>query len=180
VRVLVQDDATQQIGSVSQMVDVPDIVSGRLALTGLIIAGRDPRSPVTNAQSTNVDELGEPPPLRGLEDPRPAVRRFKAGMEIDYALLVLNNQLDPVTQKARLRSQVMIYRDGKVVYTGSERSLEPAADNGSQRLVVSGQINLGALLVPGEYVLQVVVTDSLVTDKSYQRVSRWMDFDVVE
>src|SRR6185295_9262325 len=151
----------------SQLVEVPDITAGRLLLTGLIVSGRVPNSPNEEALASNADA-------------RPAVRRFRAGMDISYALLVLNSSLERNTQKTRLTSQVIVYREGKSVYSGPERPLEPGKGVDPRRMIVSGQINLGALMVPGEYVLEVVVNDVLAADKKYQRASRWLDFDVVE
>src|SRR4030095_3824173 len=153
VRVIVQDAATQEIGSVAQLVEVPDIANGRLNLTGLIVSGRNVATP------TAID-TPESPATTEPADARPAVRRFRTGMEIDYAFLAMNQQLDPTTHELRLSARVIIYRDGVVAYSGPERRLD-AKDVDGKRLIVRGQINLGAQLIPGEYVLQVIVTDEL-------------------
>jgi hypothetical protein len=42
-----------------------------------------------------------------------------------------------------------------------------------------GVIQLGTNMTPGEYVLQVVVTDALA-DQKHRAVTRWMDFEIVE
>ena len=48
-----------------------------------------------------------------------------------------------------------------------------------KRLVHASRLSLGAAFVPGEYVLQVVVTDLLAKEK--QRVAtQWLDFEVVK
>jgi hypothetical protein len=101
-------------------------------------------------------------------------------MEISYAVLVLNGLLDPTSHKPKLTSQVVVYRNGEVVYRGAERSLETGKDMDPRRLIVSGTINLGTLLTAGEYVLQVVINDTLATDEKYRRASRWLDFDVIQ
>jgi hypothetical protein len=38
---------------------------------------------------------------------------------------------------------------------------------------------LGSEMTPGEYVLQVIVTDVLRTDK-YRVTSQWIDFEIVK
>jgi len=101
-------------------------------------------------------------------------------MEIDYAFLAINAQIDPDNHQSRLSSQVVVYREGQVVYAGPERPLGLTRDVDPQRMIVSGQINLGGQMIPGEYVLQIVVNDALAKEKSDQRVSAWMDFDVVQ
>jgi len=41
-------------------------------------------------------------------------------------------------------------------------------------------VNLGAELIPGEYALQVIVTDNLAKEKKYRTATRWIDFDLVQ
>jgi hypothetical protein len=44
-------------------------------------------------------------------------------------------------------------------------------------MVTAGEIRLGDTMKPGDYVLQVVVTDKLA-DEKYAVASQWMDFEV--
>jgi hypothetical protein len=157
------------MGLASQLVEIPDLTHGRLTLTGLIVSGKDPSA----ANLTNNTSVL-------AADARAAVRRFRVGMEIDYAFLAINAQIDPDNHQSRLSSQVVVYREGQVVYAGPERPLGLTRDVDPQRMIVSGQINLGGQMIPGEYVLQIVVNDALAKEKSDQRVSAWMDFDVVQ
>jgi hypothetical protein len=46
------------------------------------------------------------------------------------------------------------------------------------RLAGASAIKLGADMSPGEYVLQVIVSDLLAGDK-YATTSRWVDFKIV-
>jgi hypothetical protein len=46
-----------------------------------------------------------------------------------------------------------------------------------KRLIGGGAMRLGAGMKPGDYVLQVIVTDKLAKEK-YQTASQWMDFEV--
>jgi hypothetical protein len=46
-------------------------------------------------------------------------------------------------------------------------------------LAASGALILGTDLVPGEYVLQIIVTDTLA-DKKYRVATQWMDFEIVK
>jgi hypothetical protein len=46
------------------------------------------------------------------------------------------------------------------------------------RLSAASAIKLGADMTPGEYVLQVIVTDLLAGDK-YGVASAWVDFKIV-
>jgi hypothetical protein len=44
---------------------------------------------------------------------------------------------------------------------------------------VVGRLRLGPDLTPGEYVLQVIVTDKLAKEK-YRSATQWMDFELTK
>jgi hypothetical protein len=46
-----------------------------------------------------------------------------------------------------------------------------------KRLLAGGRLQLGTKMVPGDYVLQVVVTDNAAKEK-YHIATQWMDFEV--
>jgi hypothetical protein len=48
-----------------------------------------------------------------------------------------------------------------------------------KRLPLAGAIQLGTSMAPGEYVLQIIVTDPLAKEK-YRVTSQWIDFEVVK
>ena len=48
-----------------------------------------------------------------------------------------------------------------------------------KRLQAGGRLVLGTALQPGEYVLQVVVTDALAKEK-YRTATQWIDFEIVK
>ncbi|HEV7858178.1 MAG TPA: hypothetical protein VGO91_06075 [Pyrinomonadaceae bacterium] len=48
-----------------------------------------------------------------------------------------------------------------------------------KRLMVGGNLQLGAGTAPGQYVLQVVVTDNLAKEK-YRTTSQWIDFEIAQ
>jgi hypothetical protein len=46
-----------------------------------------------------------------------------------------------------------------------------------KRLSVTGAIQLGTDMAPGEYVFQVVITD-LLADQKHRVATQWIDFEV--
>ena len=78
-----------------------------------------------------------------------------------------------------MSTQLRLFRDGKQVFAGSEIPFDATNQTDLRRLVASGALILGTDLTPGEYVLQLVVTDTLA-DKKYRTVTQWMDFDVIK
>jgi hypothetical protein len=107
-----------------------------------------------------------------------AVRHFKAGNLMSYAFYVYNAKLDP-SSHPQLMMQVKLFRDGAEVFTGKETQYSPGQQTDMQRLVTGGAIRLGTDMPPGDYVIQVVVTD-LLADQKHRLATQWMDFQVTK
>jgi len=166
-RIGLRDAATGRLGSASQYIQVPDLNNRRLALSGLVLSGA-----AAAAAQPNVK-----PNLRNTEV-SPAVRDFRQGMQLQYGYLIYNAQLDE-NQKHQLSTSVRLFRNGQQVFAGGDQPFAANNQNDLQRLVVSGAIILGTDLTPGEYILQVVVTDALA-EKKYRTATQWMDFEIVK
>src|SRR5206468_4110370 len=110
----------------------------------------------------------------------PAVRRFSRGLRVRYAFIVLNAKLDQANGRPQVNTQVVLYRDGKAVFTGPVTPLNLRDLKDPKQIVAEGTVNLGPELQPGEYVLQLIVTDKLAQEQKYQTTTRWIDFDVVD
>ena len=70
---------------------------------------------------------------------------------------------------------VVLFRDGKIVYTGPEVPIAGQAD--LNRMSVGGGLRLGPELEPGYYYLQVVITDKDAKQKTAS-VAQWADFQI--
>jgi len=164
LRVAVIDNATQRTGSANELVEVPDLSGGRLSVSGLVLSGKArPDAPADADAESEAD---------------PAVRRLRAGMELRYDFVVYNAQLDPTTNRPRLQTQVRLFREGRLAYEGKVAPFETAQQDDLAHLRAGGGINLSRSAAPGDYVLQVVVTDLLA--KENRRVAtRWIDFEIV-
>jgi VWFA-related protein len=179
LRVAVQDADSGRIGSASQFIEVPDIANKRLTLTGLVTSAKNPTNSKTGP-STSLPGAEEVRYTTSEADARPAVRRFGLGMQMQYTFIVLNAQRSTTSRRPQLDTQVVLYCEGKPVFKGAVRRLETNDKTDLQQIVVSGTVNLGAQLTPGEYALQVIVTDNLAKEKKYRSATRWIDFDLVQ
>ena len=79
----------------------------------------------------------------------------------------------------QLTTQVILFQDGKPVFTGKQNPMTSTNQPDLKRLVGGGGIQLGMDLAPGDYVLQIIVNDALA-DKNHQTASQWMDFSIVK
>jgi hypothetical protein len=170
MRVVLRDAGSEALGSASQFIEVPDIDKGRLALSGIVLRKEEPLPKVTDGQDHQEGAQAEADP-QGT----PAVRIFKPGVAITYGYQILNAQAD-ANQKADLEVQTRLFRDGQEVYAGKPSPLQVANQADPKRLIGGGRMQLGKIS-PGDYVLQVVVTDKLAKEK-YRVATQAMDFEI--
>jgi VWFA-related protein len=167
-RIAVRDSATERTGSASQYVEVPDLSKKRLALSGIVVAAPAPQTAAAKVM----------PAAHSDRQADPATRRFRRGALLDYGLVIYNAKPERATGRPRLTIQARLFRDGQQVYAGQPQPFDPAQQAGLNRIEAAGRLQLGAALEPGEYVLQVVVTDALA-GKSNAVVTQWIDFELV-
>ena len=183
LRVSLRDTNSERMGSASQFVEVPDLKQNLLALSGLAVNGEIPVSKSSGNQAANNTLAGPSTEQEGVErgnaEASPAVRHFHHGMVMNYAFYIYNARLDKATNNPKLTTQVRIFRDGKSIFTGKEDPLNLSAQADLKRLIAGGQIQLGTDLPPGEYVLQVIVNDTLA-DEKHRTATQWMDFEIVK
>lgn len=177
LRTALRDLASAKVGSASQFIEVPDIKKDKLRTSGLLLKGMSPErymqslaEPEQNAQ-TQVDDTD---PLAST-----AVRQFRAGMAMVYGLVVYNAKIDKETKKPQLKVQARLFLDGQLVFTGSELPFDPGKQTDMKRLGAGGAIQLGASMVPGQYMFQIIVTDVASKDKN-RIAAQWMDFEIVK
>ncbi|MGB7923089.1 MAG: VWA domain-containing protein [Pyrinomonadaceae bacterium] len=174
LRVAVRDATSERVGSASQFIEVPNLTKNRLALSGIVVGGMTPSKTSKPVANEAVDPAT-------LYDPQasPAVRRLSHGMILDYGYVIYNAQLDRATGRPNLLTQVRLFREGQQVFAGKELPFNPDKQSDLKRLVASGRLQLGTQLPPGEYVLQVIVTDPLAKEK-YRTTSQWIDFEILD
>ncbi|HJQ34883.1 MAG TPA: VWA domain-containing protein [Pyrinomonadaceae bacterium] len=174
LRVAVLDVNGGQVGSANELIEVPDIGSGRLALSGLVLSGR----PDASAPSSQAAAPQTQPDADAESDADPAVRRLRAGMELRYDFHIYNAQLDPATGRPRLQTQVRLFREGQLAYEGKLSTFDTQQHDDLKRLVAGGGIKLSRTAAPGEYVTQLVVTD-LLAKPDRGTATQWLDFEIV-
>ena len=171
LRTVLRDTVSDRIGSASQYIEVPDIKKKRLLLSGIVLHGIE-RSKYLNRNTPEVqlDDGGEDP-LAGA-----ASRQFHHGLVMEYGLVAYNSQIDKTKGKPNLVMQLRLFRNGKLVFTGKETTPDAGAISDPRSVSLSGALQLGTEMEPGEYVLQVLVRDRLAKKESL--AAQWIDFEV--
>ncbi len=153
IRVAVRDGGSGLAGSANQFMEIPNLAKKRLMMSGVFMSAKD-----------------------GAIGSNSAVRIFHPGQQVIYAFQVLNAKAEN-SQDAQLTSQVRLFRDGEKFYEGKVLDLKLGQIGPAARHYTGGQLSLGAKLAPGEYVMQVVVTDKLSKDKDPTAMQA-IDFEV--
>ncbi|HVG29969.1 MAG TPA: VWA domain-containing protein [Pyrinomonadaceae bacterium] len=170
LRVALRDTATEKIGSASQFVEVPDLKKDRLTLSGIIMNGAAARTAGQASEGAAETEDAQS---------SPAVRRFRQRSLVDYTCVVYNARTDKAAGRPRVSAQTRLFRDGQLVFAGTESPIQPAAGGDPKRIVFGGRLALGTDLPPGDYTLQIVVNDQLRDDKR-RAATQWIDFEIVK
>jgi VWFA-related protein len=154
-RLAVRDRATSKIGSAGQFVVVPDLKNKKPAVSGIILGLPGANQTINNAGG----------------------RRFKSNDELYFAFNIYN----AANEKGQLRNLVMnamLFRDDKVVYSGPEVPITAANQTDLTRVFTNSVIKLTPDLEPGNYYLQVTITDKDADKKKVPPVVQWIDFQI--
>ncbi|MDX6695546.1 MAG: hypothetical protein QOF02_3149 [Blastocatellia bacterium] len=190
LRVAVRDAASERTGSAQQLIEAPDLTSAKLALSGIFARGVDPA--VAGSASLKVDTtaglLSGPPKISDAEattdsvivQPGPEARRLRRGLALEYRYTIFNAQHEGATDSPSLQTQTMLFRDGQRVWAGEPKAVDVIDENDEGTAIATGgRLMLGAEMTPGEYVLQVVVTDTLAGGEK-RTATQAIDFEVVK
>jgi len=98
-------------------------------------------------------------------------------MILSYGYTIYNAEVKG-TDGPKVQTQVVLFRDGKQVFAGKVSPYDAGKQLDLKRLKVNGGLRIGPDLVPGEYVLQVIVIDNL-KDKP-NAATQTLDFEILE
>ena len=183
LRAALRDHASTRIGSASQFIDVPDIKKNRLVISGILINAVETSptnkaaAPADGAVNQSDPSTSDPEASRGSINA--ATRQLKRGQQLQYSVIVYNARLDRATAKPQLQKQVRFFRDGALVFSGKVQPLGETSQPDPKRIAILGAVKLGGDLIPGEYVLQITVTDPLA-DEKHRVATQWIDFEIVK
>jgi hypothetical protein len=106
-----------------------------------------------------------------------ALRRVKAGTVLRYGYEIYNARLDHAKIPA-VEVRIRIFKDGKLVLEGKQTKLNVTGQTDLQRLKAAGAISIGDQMLPGDYILQVIVTDPLAI-RGQQVATQVVQFEII-
>lgn len=171
-RVALRDAGTSRIGSAGQFVEVPNLKNDKLALSGITVSGYLDSNDASGQQSNTVTRT-EREAMSG-----PSRRDFRTPSSLYYGYVIYNAQLDK-TQQPKLVTTMRIIREGKVVFEGQPTPVDLTGQTDLQRIIAGSGVQLGTEMTPGDYILQVTVTDLLAKEKQATE-TQWIDFEITK
>lgn len=177
-RVAIRDPATGNVGSANQFVEIPNLKKKRLTLSGLILENvSESRWAAMEGKPTTAPAAAADSAIDATDPLNDTSRRvFRTGTVLRYAFEIYNAAA-PGGQKPQLVSRTRIFRDGKLVFEGKDATVPIEGQRTPSRLNMSGALTLGTAMQPGDYVLQVVVTDGLAKEK-YSIATQFIQFEI--
>ena len=169
LRIALRDHGTDGIGSANQFVEVPNLKKDRLVLSGVILENLD------YAEWKRRD-AGEAPtkPTDPLTDT--SLRQFRRGTVLNYGFTVFNAKTSATGPN--LSFQTRVFRDGKQIYEGKVQPA-PTVVRDPKSVQFTSAFVLGTAMEPGDYVLQVTITDNNAKGKR-NSVHQFVQFEIVD
>jgi VWFA-related protein len=154
-RVAIRDDQSGAVGSANQFVQIPKIKKGTPVLSGIVLQNftAEEWQRASNATDTVKSDA--------INDT--SLRRFRRGTVLQYAAELYGLDAKAAADSRYMR-KIRVYRDGKLVLDGKDQPLN-ARISGGGKIVFSSALSLGSGMLPGEYVLQMIVVDKEKSDK---------------
>jgi VWFA-related protein len=179
-RAAIRDSRSGKVGSASQFIEVPNLKKERLTISGIVLENMTEAQWKTFAsetpemtQNSQTTETDKPNPMTDT-----SLRRFKRGTILRYGFEIYNAKTD-ASQRPNLTSQIRMFRDGKLVLDGKQAPVDVAGQTDMQSIKTTGAVNLPNAIPPGDYILQIIITDNLAKEK--RKIStQFVQFEVLE
>ena len=170
-RVAIRDSQGGKTGSASQFIRIPDIKKGRITTSSIIIENLS-----VKAWEKLMDPNGGN--MQSTSSVDTALRRVKLGSILRYGLEIYNAKLGR-DQKPALQSRIRVFRDGKLNLDGKLVPVDAVGQTNVRRVQLNGALNLVENMLPGDYILQIIVVDTLAK-KNQQIASQIVQFEVID
>jgi hypothetical protein len=161
VRAVAADGVSDRLGSSVQCLDVP--ARDAFSMTGLALRVFDP------------DGVENPPAEPKQNE---AARIFRSGRTLQFSYFVFNPLADE-SKQAHLEIITRLYVKGHAAFVGAPSQVPYANEPGTRRQITQ-RLKLSAEVVPGDYILEVTVSDKLAPPAAPRSVSRFIDFQVLD
>jgi len=167
LRIALKDPATNNIGSATQFVDVPNIKKKRLTLSSIAIENLSLEAQQKRDANNGQAVAGDSDPLLDT-----ALRQFKSNSILNFGLAIHNYKPGP-----SLTSKISLYKEGKLVFEGQAKPILYQPVDATMPFL--GSLSIPQQMVSGEYALQIDITDNNAKGK-YKTATQFIQFEIVD
>jgi VWFA-related protein len=147
VRILVREADSGILGTATSYVEVPNIKGDQLSASSIF----------TDAGLMQRDKAGDA--IGGASSI--SHRQFPRNGQFAYVLIVYNAKADDKTRQPQIDAKARILRNGVLVFAGKEKPAEILEGSTPPGRLITGGIMQLTGLKPGEYTLELTLTDKL-------------------
>jgi VWFA-related protein len=179
LRVALRDAQSERVGAANQFVEAPNLKKNRLTVSGIVLQNLTPTQfdkMVKNQLPPNATETQNAEDAPDTQTDT-ALRRFRRGTILWFGFVIYNAKSD-AGSPPQLTTQTRMFRDGKLFFEGRQTPVNFAGQTDLRRINAQNAVSLPMQMPPGDYVLQIVVTDALAKEK-YRMTTQWVDFEVM-
>lgn len=162
IRVAILDRGNREVGSTNQFVNIPNLKKDGPTLSGIVLENLPKEEVAQKKADATADARFST-----------AVRMFPRGTILRYGVEVLG----AAKLKTALSVRTRVFHDRKLVFESPDRALSNLA--GGDMITHNDAVELGQNLLPGDYVLQIVLEDPAGKKKKVVS-TQYVQFEVVE
>jgi VWFA-related protein len=169
MRIAIMDRESSEVGSANQFVEVPNLKKDGMVLSGIVLENLPKQivqvSQQGTAQSADATRFAT------------AARTFHRGTILRFGVELLNLK-NSGNKQSDLRIQSRVFHDRDLVFQSKETKPDLNSLSPTGSYLHNDAIELGQNLLPGDYVLQIVVIDQAAKKKNV--TTQYVQFEVIE
>ncbi len=171
-RVALRDQQGALVGSASQFLEIPNFKKKRPHISGIVL-----QSFTADEWAKSYDANAVNGRLESDVKTDTSRRRFRAGSILQYGYEIYNAELGP-GKSPNIITRIRVFREGKLILNGDPLPVDPALFAKTGQAAAGGAIRLIETMEPGDYVLQIVISDNNAKEKN--RIgTQFVQFEVI-
>jgi len=180
IRVSVKNTGSDNIGSVHQYLEIPDLRKKGVTLSNIfMITSPGDLEWMSSSAAKELSEVVFFPVFQAKEIRSPALRTYTPGDGLQ-TLTVLYNADAGAVSRSEIEIQSVLHKGGKELMRGEPMAVNSDGAGNPDGVPVLQRLTLGPDMPPGDYVLQLVVTDKKNSKRQERNTTQSLHFTVVE
>ena len=179
VQVSVQDKETGKVGSAYQFLEIPEIKKNALALSNIFMITSVDDLVWMSSDVTKDIAGGVFFPMYQGEARSPALRTYMSGDNL-HTLVMLYNADEKAIARSEIEIQTILYKDGKEWLRNEPIPIAVAGEKNPDGIPIVQKLTIRPDMPPGDYMLQLAVTDKKNSKRQEGNAIQFLSFTVVD